>query len=530
MAHISVILTAIVGGSYLVFLLLDYIITSRRVAAKAEEWGCKEPPEQRNRLPLGIDKVMDSMAADEKKLFPEYMVGQADKMGVYTWSYRLFGTKIISTHDPQNIQAILATQFGTFDLGEQRRATFWPMLGNGIFTQSGADWKHSREMMRPQFTRDQVSDLDLEERHVQNMMSALDAKLKPDGWTNVVDLQALFFRLTLDSATEFLLGESADTQLQHIPDYPRSRNSAEALHNVDFAWAFDRGQWALAQRARLGPQYYLYTSREFRKCIRQCNSFMDHYVRRALNKDLRQAEKEVEANPKPKFVFLDALAEKTRDPIELRSQIMHMLLAGRDTTASTLGYLFMLLSRDPVRYKKLRDTIIEDFGTYAQPKEITFSKLKNCQPLQYCLNETLRLHPIVPINGRQAYKDTKLPVGGGPDGKSPVFVRKGQSVEYCVHILHRRKDIWGPDADEFIPERWENKKVGWEYVPFNGGPRICLGQQFALTEASYVTVRLLQRFEAMENREPDPVVRHNLTLTTCSANGVKVSLRAAGKQ
>lgn len=61
------------------------------------------------------------------------------------------------------------------------------------------------------------------------------------------------------------------------------------------------------------------------------------------------------------------------------------------------------------------------------------------------------------------------------------------------------------------------------------GPRICLGQQFALTEASYVTVRLLQRFEEMTSMETDPVVRQNLTLTSCSGNGVKVCLREAAK-
>lgn len=322
--------------------------------------------------------------------------------------------------------------------------------------------------MRPQFTRDQVSDLELEERHVQNMMSALDAKLKPGGWTDVVDLQILFFRLTLDSATEFLLGESADSQLQHIPGYPRARNSAEALHNVDFATAFDRGQAGLATRARFGPMYWVWSSRELRDCIRQCNSFMDHYVRRALNKELRGADKEVEGRVKPKYVFLDALAEQTQDPIELRSQLMHILLAGRDTTASMMGWLFLCLARDPARYKKLRDTVIEQFGTYGQPKEISFSTLKNCQYLQQCNNEILRLYPVVPINARHAFKDTTIPVGGGPDGKSPIFVPAGTAVEYSVYAVHRRKDLWGADADDFIPERWENRKVGWEYVPFNG--------------------------------------------------------------
>lgn len=471
MAPASLVLAGLLGASYAVFWVLNRIVTAHRQAARAREWGCKEPPLEPFRLPLGVDHVRRALAADKAQQFPDFIVRRAEALGVWTWRYHLFGKRIIATHEPDNVKAILASQFGTFDVGEERRANFWPMLGNGIFTQSARDWKHSRDMMRPQFTRDQVSDLELEERHVQNLMSALDAKLlnkaEGGGWTDVVDLQDLFFRLTLDSATEFLLGESADSQLQHIPGYPRARNSAQdALHNVDFAWAFDRGQAGLARRARFGPLFWLVSSAEFRECIRQCNSFMDHYVRRALNKEQRAAE--AAGGGKPRYVFLDALAEHTQDPVELRSQLMHILLAGRDTTASMMGWLFLELARDPARYQKLRDAVVEQFGTYHAPKEITFSTLKNCQYLQHCNNEILRLYPVVPINARLAMKDGTIPVGGGPDGKSPVFVPKGTSVEYCVYALHRRKDLWGPDADEFKPERWENRKVGWEYVPFNG--------------------------------------------------------------
>lgn len=80
--------------------------------------------------------------------------------------------------------------------------------------------------------------------------------------------------------------------------------------------------------------------------------------------------------------------------------------------------------------------------------------------------------------------------------------------------MHRRKDIWGKDANEFRPERWEGKKVGWEFLPFNGGPRICLGQQFALTEAGFVIVRLCQRFAGLESRDQEEVVRHQYSVTT----------------
>ena len=81
------------------------------------------------------------------------------------------------------------------------------------------------------------------------------------------------------------------------------------------------------------------------------------------------------------------------------------------------------------------------------------------------------------MNFRQAVRDTTLPRGGGPDGTGKVFVPEGTQVNYTVYVLHRRKDIWGEDADEFRPEGWAERKFGWEYLPFNGGPRVCLGRE-----------------------------------------------------
>ena len=317
--------------------------------------------------------------------------------------------------------------------------------------------------MRPQFARDQVSDLDLDERHVQNLMRSLDTSMQSENWTGLVDLQELFFRLTLDSATEFLFGQSVDSQIKLMPGYNSSELDEQARH---FATSFDRGQAGLAHRARFANYYWLSSSKEFRDSCKGCHQFIDRFVRLALSKELR--EKELEkgvAGAKDKYIFLEALAAQTQDPIELRSQLLHILLAGRDTTASLLGWLWFSLARDPARFRKLRDTVIEQFGTYENPSEITFSRLKSCQYLQYCNNEALRLYPVVPINGRHANKDTTIPRGGGKDGKSPVFVPKGSSVDYVVHVMHRRKDIWGPDADEFRPERFENRKVGWEFLP-----------------------------------------------------------------
>lgn len=73
----------------------------------------------------------------------------------------------------------------------------------------------------------------------------------------------------------------------------------------------------------------------------------------------------------------------------------------------------------------------------------------------------LRLYPIQPSNSRVAYKDTVLPLGGGVDGLSPIFVARQTMVHFSVYTLHRRRDLWGNDADEFRPERWANEKHTW---------------------------------------------------------------------
>jgi len=99
-------------------------------------------------------------------------------------------------------------------------------------------------------------------------------------------------------------------------------------------------------------------------------------------------------------------------------------------------------------------------------------------------------------------------------------------VGYSPYNMHRRKDLYGEDADEYKPERWETLRPGWEYLPFNGGPRICLGQQYALTEASYVTARIVQEFSKIESRDPEDW-KEGLTLTLCSLNGTKVGLTPA---
>lgn len=119
--------------------------------------------------------------------------------------------------------------------------------------------------------------------------------------------------------------------------------------------------------------------------------------------------------------------------------------------------------------------------SFSSPDEKTFI---NSLPIQSHL--VLRLYPSVPVNTRTAHRTTVLPVGGGPNLESPVLIRKGENVAFCVYAMHRRTDLYGADAEKFRPERWEDETLPifqsavnrqWGYLPFNGGPRVCLGRK-----------------------------------------------------
>lgn len=89
----------------------------------------------------------------------------------------------------------------------------------------------------------------------------------------------------------------------------------------------------------------------------------------------------------------------------------------------------------------------------------------------------LRLHPVIPENAREAIRNTTLPRGGGKDGNAPLFVRKGAILFYSMYAMHRDSDVYGDNIEEFVPERWDGLRPGWSFLPFSGGPRLCIGRE-----------------------------------------------------
>ena len=137
----------------------------------------------------------------------------------------------------------------------------------------------------------------------------------------------------------------------------------------------------------------------------------------------------------------------------------------------------------------------------------------------------LRLYPVFPVLARVALSDTVLPVGGGKSQEDPLFVSKGSTVVMSYYALHRDPEVFGDDVEDFRPERWND--IGpdqWQFIPFGGGQRACLGQHKVLVEASYVLLRMATVFETLECRDLEPW-KGELKLTCKSANGCKVSFR-----
>lgn len=430
---------------------------------------------------------------------------------------RIAGIDVTITNDPENIKAILATQFNEFIMG-LRHSHFKPLLGDGVFTLDGHGWKQSRALLRPNFSREKVAHTKSLETHIQNLGKHIK---KYNG--QAFDIQDYFFRYTVDTATEFLFGQS----LFGLMDESIGLTSPVEFDGAkDFYSAFTYSQEFCATRAWAQQLYFLLYTPTFRRNNAIVHKFAKYYINKALEFTPDELEKKSEDG----YIFLYELVKETRNPKVLQDQLLNIMIAGRDTTAGLLTFLFYEVSRNPDIFEKLKTAIYADFGDNqtCDLESITFESLKKCEYLKYVINETLRMYPNVPMNFRCATKDTTLPNGGGPNGYDPVLVEKGTVVAYNISSTHRCPIYYGKDAEEFKPERWANKdlKPGWAYLPFNGGPRICLGQQFALTEASYTIVRLIQMFPNLVSKDMtgNYPPRINSQLTISLTEGAHVSM------
>lgn len=267
--------------------------------------------------------------------------------------------------------------------------------------------------------------------------------------------------------------------------------------------------------------------KSFRQGLQVMETFIEPYITQALALTPSELEHKLQKSE----TFVHALARFTRERKVIRDQLVAILLAGRDTTASALSWAFLELARNPQVVERLRAEIREHLGT--KNSAPSYENIKDMKYVTYIINETLRLYPVVPYNVREAHVDTTLPRGAGPAGLDPVALKAKTSVGYSTLMMQRRRDLYPPisetfpyDPLEWVPERWATwTPKSWNFIPFNGGPRICIGQNFAMTEMAYVLIRFFQTFETLQDYGNKPILKAEIVLTP--GTGVKVGFRKA---
>ena len=284
---------------------------------------------------MALDLFLEASRADQAGGILNFFLALVERTG-NTFEQILLGARGIDTQDPENIEAVLCTQFNgkicitlclpcqhfsEFCLGA-RSANFRPLLGHGIFTEDGTAWKTSRDLLRPQFMQTRTKSFPAIQNEIEKFVHSVKTL-----HSGSIDLQPLFFRLTLDTTMAVLFGKP-------LEDLQAAGGGDEAA----FARAFDFAQHRLAVRGRLGDFFWVLGGSRFRRSCKMVHNFVDGIVADAL----REAEKGPAAEDQDRYIFLRALISKTKDPRVLRDQLINVLLAGRDTTACCLSWTLLV--------------------------------------------------------------------------------------------------------------------------------------------------------------------------------------------
>jgi cytochrome P450 len=335
----------------------------------ARRHGCQPVARSFSRDPfLGLDTIPGTIRA----LRQHKILERGCKLfRVYgnTFTVKELQRRAIVTIEPENIKTILSLKFKDYGISH-RLEPFKPLLGEGIFNTDGEHWASSRALIRPSFNREQVADLTTLEALFQDLLLLLPRD------NSTVDLQELFFCYTIDSASDFLFGQSTHTL---------RKNQSQ----TGFAEAFHYAQKAVLTRATLGPLNIFYRDRKADECNRVCREFVQQFVEEAVH---TAADKEgIQAETNRKHVFSHELASRTSDKKRILDELMNVLLAGRDTTASLLGNLFFMLAKNPAIWQKLRREV-----AILQGRPPTYEQLRGLKYVQCCVNECMdyQLNPL----------------------------------------------------------------------------------------------------------------------------------------
>lgn len=370
--EVSGVTALLLGGLVLglLYFLAKRFATHLRRRKIISSHGCKAPPKFPVWDPVfGLDVTYKNIRAHGRKQILSMRRSQHEVYGM-THSTRIASISTISTIEPENMKAVLSTNFKDFGVGLPRRRAFSPIGKQSALLVDGLEWEHSRALLRPSFSKGHVGDLETLETHVQHLIETIPQ----DGST--VDLAERFLRYTADVTTELIFGESIFS-LPH----------PEAFGG-DLMKAFRDLQLGVERRFILGKFANIVPQRAFYRSVKKVHAYADSHVDRTVQQRVLQKNTEKdEIEENGKHVFLRELAKLTDDRLMIRDQLLGMFIAGRDTTAALLSNLFFEFARNPDVWQRLHEEVAHFEG-----RRPTLNELKRLKYLSFCLNESQTIH------------------------------------------------------------------------------------------------------------------------------------------
>jgi cytochrome P450 len=354
-----------------------------------------------------------------------------------------------------------------------------PLLGRGVLTSEGADWKWQRQASSPVFRHQDVL------AFVPTFVQASERLVA--GWrasaatTQPIDRDMT--RVTFDVISATLLPSADETVAPAVEEatgrFQRSGAWGQlyAIANVP-KWMPQPGRASMAVAVRVLRSSVHAMLRE-----RKSGGKRDDLLHRLI--EARDPE-----------------TGQSMNDDQLVDNLLTFYLAGHETTAKGLTWTLFLLSRSPEWTARLEEEIERVTG--GAPVEARH--IEALVLTQQVLKESMRLYPPVPLMTRQAVADAQL---------GEHAVTKGTSLVMPIYAMQRHRARW-ENPDSFEPERFapaaEAKISRYQYMPFGAGPRICIGMAFAMIEATTILATLLQKakFESIAGHEPEPMARVTL--------------------
>jgi cytochrome P450 len=339
------------------------------------------------------------------------------------------------------------------------------LLGNGILTSEGDFWKKQRRLIQPAFHKQKLAELTA--MMVQRTEEEADSFEPYAQSGEYVDVVTTMTALTLDIISKSIFSEGIGDNAPIIAKQITLLNQ----------YATDK----LNEPIRLPPAFPTpYNLRE-RKAIK----ILDTVIYDIIN--ARRAAGESKADLLS--MLLDACDEETGESMDnkqLRDEVMTIFVAGNETTANAMAWILYLLSQNPEAERKMIAEIDEKLNSGVQPG---FDTMMQFSYVKQVIEEGMRLYPPAWVVGRRNAEDDEL---GG------YHIAKGTNILIPILYLHRSVNYWGADAMEFKPERFAPEKRNsidrFVYFPFGAGPRMCIGNNFAMLEMQIILISLYRRF------------------------------------